>query len=411
MIDPKEGLYEHAQFDGLRNNVPADRMGLNDLTVATNIDIDDSKRATRRKGHSAAVVAGAFKSLWSNGTVALAVKSETSLVLISPTFTEKTLRTGLTPGLDMSYTAPVTAVYYSNGVETGVVQDGLSRTWGLEPPAYQPAASVVGGILPAGRYQFTVTYLRADGQESGTGRAGYIDLAVAGGISLSGIPVSADAGVVDKCLYFSKNNGETLYRAGTVANSATVFSYYADGPGTVPLRTQHLFDAPAGQLVDTFGGARALVASGDTLYYSEPYALELFDLRKNFRLPHPITMVAALDNGVYVGTDNGIMWFDGTVPEKWEYVPRLAYGAIRGAAAYCSRDMVLDGNGNKDVVVFATKQGLCVGEDGGNITNLTQARFAYPTQERGAAVIRRHRGMVQGVFSLQGAETAGNLST
>lgn len=410
MVDPKEGLYEHAQFDGLRNNVPADRFELGDLEAASNFDIDDSKRATRRKGHSAAVLTGVYKSLWSNGSVALAVKSETALVQIQPSYAETTLRTNLTPGLDMSYTCPATTVYYSNGVDTGVVQDSLSRSWGLVPPSDQPVAAAAGGLLVAGRYQFAVTYLRNDGQESGTPRSGLIDLTDNGGISLSAIPVSADPTVASKVIYFSKQNGDTLYRVGTIANSATTFNYYADAFGTVPLRTQGLQQPPAGQLVGSFAGGYTLVASGNRLYRSEPFALELFDLRKNNRFGSAITMVAAMDDGVYVGTTHAVLWLGGTDPAKWDMSPRLSYGAIRGAATYCSQDMLGEGKGDAFAVVFATTQGLCVGTNGGKVTNLTQARFAYPVQERGAAIVRRHRGIIQGVVSLQGVETAGNTA-
>ena len=412
MIDPKEGLYEHAQFDGLRNNVPADRLALGDLTVATNVDIDDSKRVSRRTGHSAAVLAGAYKSLWSNGATALAVKAETSLVQIHPALTESVLRTGLTPGLDMSYTSPAALVYYSNGRETGVVEDSRSRTWGLAPPVAQPAASATGGVLPAGRYQFAVTYLRRDGQESGTPRASSIDLTDIGGISFSSIAVSSDPDVAHKALYISKVNGQDLYRAGVIANGDTTFKYHADAFGTVPLWTQHLLPPPAGQVVGSFAGGYTLVGAGDTLYYSEPLALELFDYRKNLRFASPITMIADMDDGVYIGTQNQVLWLNGSDPQKWALTPKLSYGAIRGAMYFCSRDMVdADGKADEYAVFFATTQGLCVGMNGGSVSNVTQSRFSYPVQERGAALVRRHRGMVQGLVTLQGAVRAGNTAS
>jgi hypothetical protein len=406
----REKVYEHAEFSGLRNTVTPDRFGLDDLEVATNVDIDDAKQVSRRKGYGPLLVAGVFKSLWSDNKTALAVKDDTTLVQLQPTFAVTTLRTDLTPGLEMSYCAPVSAVYYSNGAETGVVQDGVNRTWGLTPPAAQPTASATGGNLPAGRYQYAVTYLRGDLQESGTPHAGVIELTAAGGIALSAIPVSSDPSVEGKVIYFTKHNGASLYRAGVIGAEDTTFSYQSEVTSTVTLRTQHLQPPPAGQIVDNYAGAYMLVARGDTLYRSEPYALELFDWRKRLPLGSPITMIAALESGVYVGTREHILWLAGDDPAKWSYEPLLSYGAIPGALSRCSRDMVLDGNGKGLVAVFATTQGICIGEDGGAVTNLTQDRFAYPIQERGAAVIRRHRGSVQGVFAFQGAETAGNTA-
>ncbi len=408
MIDPKEGLYEHAEFLGLRNNVPADRFALGDLTAATNVDIDDAKRIARRTGYSAAVLAGAYKSVWSNGAVALAVRSETELIGISPAYVASVLRSGLTPGLDMSYTAPAGAVYYSNGLETGVVQDGRSRSWGLTVPTV-PVATETGGVLPAGLYQYAVAYRRADGQISGTLRAGVIALTL-GGLQLSDISVSSDPDVVDKLVYCSRADGDTLYLVGVLPAATTTFSYRLYSDATVVLQTQHLLPAPAGQLVDSFSG-RTLVAAGGTLYYSEPYAPELFDLRKNYRLGAHITVLAALDDGVYVGTETQLLWMGGAVPEKWDVTPKLSYGAIRGTSAVCSRDMIDDGASDEFCAFFATTQGLCIGLGDGTVTNLTQSRFSYPIQERGAAVVRRHRGMTQGLVALQGVETAGNVAS
>ena len=407
-ISEKEGLYEHAGFLGLRNTVPTDRFDLGDLEVAQNVDIDDSQRVTRRYGHGAAVVSGDCHSLWSDGITALVVRNNT-LARIHPNYSTSTLRSGLTPGQDMSFGVLAHRIYYSNGIETGVVEGGRSRSWGLEIPGV-PVAAVTGGVLPAGRYQFAVTYLRSDGQESGSSRAGIIDLSDIGGISLSAITVPADPDAAEIVVYFSKCNGDMLYRAGTIPNGSTAFSYQIEASMQIPMRTQHLRPAPAGQFVDVING-RTLVARGDTLYISEPYAPELFDLRKNFRLAGPIVMLAALDTGVFVGTEARVIWLDGSDPEKWVYSERLTYGAIRGASTKVSRDQVLDGQGSKRVVVFATKDGICLGEDGGATINLTHDRYAYPVQDKGTAVVRKHRGMVQCLVALQGTEQAGNVSS
>lgn len=404
----EKGPYEHAEFNGLVNVVPDERLGLGDLQTAVNVDIDDSKRATRRKGFSAPVVAGACHSLWAEGPVALVARG-TSLLQMHADYSVSTLRSDLTAGLRLSYAAVGDRVYYSNGAETGAVWNGGDRSWGLAVPEGQPAAEAIGGVLPAGIYQFAVTFLRGDGQESGTPPAGTIDLAETGGIRLSAIPEPEDPGVVRKVIYFSKRDGETLYRAGLLPLGAASFDYPIEASMQVPLTTQHLRPPPAGQFVDYFNG-RTLVASGHVLRYSEPYAPELFDLRKGFPFLGDITMLAALDGGVYVGTRDAVVWLDGDAPETWSMRPRMNYGVIQRAFARCSRDMVLDSGGAKPVVVFASTRGICLGEDGGQVSNLTQDRFSYPIQERGAAVVRRHRGFIQAVVSLQGTELAANTT-
>lgn len=413
-LDPREGLQEHSQFKGLRNNVPVDRFELGDLSVAQNVDIDDSERVTRRFGHGSAVVSGACKSLWSDGRVAFAVQSETNLVEILPTYATITLRTGLTSGLDMTYVPMAGRVYYSNGAENGVIEGGQSRSWGITPPSDQPVASEVGGVLPAGRYQFAVTYLRADGQESGTPRAGFIDLAAMGGIALSSIPVPADTGITSKAVYFSKCNGETLYRAGLVSVAATTFTYATEASLQIPLMTQHLRPPPAGALIGRFG-ARLLVATGNELYPSEPYAPELFDLRKVKRFDSRITMLETVDSraeGTWLGTEDAVVWLRGESPEKWTYDVAADYGVIPGTLAYIEGETLGEGAPKGSAVAFfATTQGLCYGTPDGNLENLTRDRFAYPIQDKGAAIVRRHRGMVQGLVAMRGAEQAANVSS
>jgi len=409
-VDEREGLKEHAKFTGLRNNVPADRFELTDLVSALNVDVDDSARLTRRYGHSTAVLAGSYKSLWSGAGVTLVVKGETQLVRVHPGLTEQVLRTGLSAGVRMSYAAVGDRAYYSNDIQSGVIDKGVNRTWGMAPPA-SLAVAVVNGVLEAGRYQVAMTYLRNDGQESGCVGPGLAELPTSGGLLLDLGVAPDDATIQYKIIYLSKCNGETLYRVGAVAPSETTFTYLVDQPMEVPLATGHLRPPPAGHLVSAFGGARTLVAKGSRVYYSEPFAPELFDLRKHYQLEDRLTLLVGMDDGAYVSTVNGVSWLAGTIPEKWEFQPKLSYGAVPYAFAMVSRDMLIEGGGDLPTLVFATKHGICMGENGGGITNLTQDKFDYPAQDVGALLVRRHRGMIQTVLAMQGAEQSANVSS
>lgn len=396
-------MYDHAKFAGLRNNAPA--MTTGDLEVAQNVDIDDLQRIARRKGHSAALIAGPCHSLWSDGVLALVVQGGNTLLNILPNYATATLRDDLTPGLDLSYTRVGPRVYYSNGVDTGVVEDGRSRSWGLEPPDTQPGVVITGGTLEAGRYLVAVTYLRNNLQESGSSAAMVVTLDAPGGFVLTDLPVSADPDVTHKAVYVSAPNGETLYRVGLAGAADTSFIHAYAPQRHIPLRTQFLAPAPAGQFLDTYNG-RVLVAAGDTLYYSEAYSPELFDLRKNYRFDSQITMLVALDTGFYVGTETQVAWLAGASLEEMAYRRRLPYGALRGAFTRCGMDEITDGKNDRRAAVFAAADGICVGQDGGEVVNLTVERFSYPIQERGAALIRKHRGVVQCVVTLRGTEQA-----
>ncbi|MDO8632868.1 MAG: hypothetical protein Q7R41_20485, partial [Phycisphaerales bacterium] len=360
------------------------------------------------------VVAGVDRALFASGSTCLGVGSN-ALKQILPDYSTVTLRSGLTAARDLSYAPVGDRVYYSNGVELGVVAEGASRSWGLPVPAL-PVAAATGGDLPEGTYQYVVTYIRSDGQESGAARAGTITLTATGGIDLSAIPVSSDTTVVAKAVYVSTRNGAALYRAGTIANATTTLAVREAGDPASPLQTQFLTAPPTGDFIGYFSGWM-LVADGDRLYPSEPYAPELFDVRKAMPFSDRITMVAPVEKGVWIGTGSQVIWLNGDSPETWKFDVRADYGVIPGTLAYGDSELIgaksgktisLSVKADAPVPFFSTTRGLCVGEQDGELRNFTEARFAYPSQPVGAGVVRRHRGLAQYLVTLNGPETAGN---
>lgn len=407
-IDPREGLFSFDTFRGLRNNIGRDAFAPGDLSVALNVDIDDSFGIRRRSGFSV-VSAGIDRSVWAEGPVCLGVGSNT-LKQIHSDYTVTTLSTGLAPGRPLSYAAVGPRVFWSNGVDTGVVQDSSARSWGLAWPAL-PAASVTGGSLTPGTYQYAVVFLRDDGQEGGTGRAGTIELAATGGIALSNITVSDDPTVAFKAIYMSVANGETLFAVGLIPNAQPAFTLSDPVKQASPLMTQFLAAAPAGDYIAEFMG-HMLVASGRTLYASEPYAPELFDLRKAIPFLDDITMLAPMQDGsgVFIGTRSQVLWLQGAAPAAWAYRECASYGVVPGTLAYADGNSINRDMAKDKIAFFATQRGLCVGTPGGGLTNITEERFAYPIQPIGAGVVRRHRGQVQYLCAMRGPETAGSVA-
>lgn len=407
-INEREGLEEFSQWRGLRNNVAPESFGRGDLVSALNCDVDDALGIGRRKGYSTVVTSAIDRSLFASGATCLGVGSN-SLKQVNPDWTTTVLRTGLTATRALSYAAVADRIYWSNGIDLGCVQNGTNRTWGITLPA-APLAVATGGSLPAGKYQIAVTYLRSDGQESGAARAGTIELTTTGGIALSVIPVSTDPTVTDKAIYISPVGGETLYRAGVIDNSTTDFAIREVRMSASPLLTQFLSPPPAGDHIAYFKGWM-LVASGSRLYPSESYAPELFDVRKSIPFADRITMVAPAKDGVWLGSSNQVLHMTGDSPEAWVFRVVAEYGVIPGTLTYGDGELLGDGSAaGEQVAFFASKRGLCAGLPGGRLTNLTESRFAYPSMDRGASIVRRHRGIVQMVTTLQGTEVAGNVA-
>lgn len=395
------------KFLGLRNTVRSEAFDLGDLEAAVNVNIDDALKPSRRKGFSSAIFAGAYYSLFSFGEVMLAGLGTVLKRLFPDTPTSTTLRSGLTGGR-LSYAALGARIYYSDGTHTGCVDGGVARTWGLESPGSQPVATASGGSLPAGTYQFALTYVRSDGQESGTGVAGRIELAATGGIQFSAVPVSGDTDVVSKRLYISPRNGDMLYHVQTLAAAATTASYYVEIPGQKPLQTQLLQPPIAGSIMFAYHG-RVYVVRGPRLHFTEGYAPELMDLRRGFTMPGHIVAAFPVDDGVWVWTAKEGVFLTGNDPTKFEYRPRITYGAIGGTVAYCNGediDPAIDGV----AALLSTKQGVVACLNGGTMRNLTKDRYAFPVTEQGAGVVRSHGGMNQYLLVLEGSTTAGSTA-
>jgi len=254
-----------------------------------------------------------------------------------------------------------------------------------------------------------VTHVRDDGQESGAGIASTIDLSIAGGIRFDLIPVPTDPTISSKRLYLSPPDGDRMYLQMVLTPDSEEASVVDYRHGTVALATQFLTAPPAGTILAYFNG-HVLVASGSRLYPSEPYALELFDYRRAQPFGSPITLVAPVTDGVYLGTEGQIIYLAGKDPATWVFQPKFSVGAIPGTLAYTDAANVDEGQTGL-AAIFATADGICAGLSGGSIRDLTNDRFRYPVTKVGAAMVRGSDGIVQYVATLKGAGTVNNTAS
>lgn len=359
-------------FAGLRNKIRAERFEPGDLVSAMNVNIGNDGQLARRDGRELKLAASAH-SLWSDGIICLFVDG-TTLKRLNADYTATTV-VELTSGDPMSYVPVNGRVYYGNGTDKGIIGEaGAARTWGLVPPGL-PLAANAGGALPAGTYQFAMTYVREDGQESGTGLAGRIDVTT-GGIEFSRIPVSDDPTVTHKIIYITPQNGDVLYRAAVLREDVVEYTY-TGGPLSVPLNTQYMQDPPAGEIVAYHFG-HLYVVRGSIVYYSQPYGYELFDLRDFFQFDSPVRVFAPVDSGIWVGTDNGVAWLAGVEPGKLEKVDRSSAKSVKGTLAYIHADSlpaIKEGVPDTKVALWWTDDGVVAGYPSGVLHTLTDSRY------------------------------------
>lgn len=387
---------EFRTFAGIKNTVPAERLEPGDLVQADNIDLDESGRASRRAGQTLMRSDGAH-SLWAHGDLCLLVQGG-ALQQMQPNFNTETLTDGLSDA-PMQYLPLNGRVYWSNGTKSGMVDGGVNRSWGLPVPDYPPMATPIAGSLRAGTYQFVMTFQREDGQESGAGVAGCIDLTDDSGIHFDwshDVPEATAA-----VLYVTEPNGSTLYRAAVVPTAGS--HDHAVSHLSLPLDTQWLDQPPAGQCLAHYRG-RIYIAQGPFLYATTALGYELCDLRDYLAIDgHTITMLAPLEAGLLVGTEAGLYFLGGNALSEFVRVPRQQGGVLARSLILRDGQEVTGGAelAGREVALFATTNGICLGLPDGSVSNLTQDRYAFTPNAVAAAGFRNDALLTQYLLFFQ----------
>jgi hypothetical protein len=372
---------------GVRNNVPEERLGKDELARGYNIDIDETGYLTRRRGTQRIVTTSAGHSLYSNGEYAFFVDGTSLKRLDKNLTTTTTLRSDLTANLRMKYVAIPGRVFYTNNLQTGCFDGVRNRSWGITVPGL-PTVSESIGELPAGQYQYTMTYVRDDGQESGAPLQGYITIAANKGLSFSAIPQSSDTTVARKRIYISSVDSKVLYLAMEIANSATTAVYRGYREGVIPLLTQFRGPPIAASALAYYNG-RIYFAVGQNLFYTEAYNYELVDYRSAFiPFSETITTVSASENGLFVGTENGTYYLSGGSAESLALKQCCDYGTVPGTEVELSPSHFAKGENSGIITGWMSKKGFCVGTPDGQVLNVSANTYNITAAKEGASMYK-----------------------
>lgn len=394
LIDTNDPVTTYAGFTGLKNTITADRLKEADMVVADNIDIDSAGNLSRRTGTTLRAVADAH-SLWSNGADSLFV-SGSNMSRFNADYTTTVVAAGLSQGLNMRYVDVNGVIYHSNGVETGAYANGAVRTWGIKAPVTQPQTTAIPGMLPAGAYQYAVTFEAADLRESGTGIAGMIVLEEGEGIRFTNIPVSANASVENVRIYITPQNGDILFYAGSVANGTTTFDFVSNVLHLgVELRTQFLNRPTPMQEVALFHG-RIYGFQYGLLKYTEQLNYELMGANNYIKLESAGKIIAPVTGGLFVATESNTWFLRGNGPEDFIRENKAGYGAIFGTLAFIEHDKY------GIVPMWQSTQGMVIGTDTGELKNITRPKYVYASAPVGASFFKQNSGLNQYISVLQG---------
>lgn len=173
------------------------------------------------------------------------------------------------------------------------------------------------------------------------------------------------------------------YESGKVYGSV---SYAIGGKSYVgPDTTKSLGDPPIGNHIAVWNG-RLFVASGNVLWHSEAFNLEVFDYaRGNVVFDGDIVALMPTRSGLGVGTNINVVLLSGTSPAEWSYVELAQYGAIEWTE--CKSKYRVGEGTDRGAWIFATRNGICTLDNDGVFSNLTEEKISYPSCFRGGSGI------------------------
>lgn len=144
---------------------------------------------------------------------------------------------------------------------------------------------------------------------------------------------------------------------------------------------------------------RIYLAVGKVLWATELFRYHYVDRTRNFiQFEDDITMLMAVQDGIYVGTTGGLRFLKGERLGAFQVLHLIDSPVLPGSDVWVPTDLVHPQAKNGPVptgeaAVFMTEAGVCAGFDGGVAYNLTQGQVALPQATSAAALFRQLDGV------------------
>ena len=366
------------------DNIHADHdLDAKTLRRAVNADVLDSGKIRRRKGFSPFLAEPGAHSLWASSSGAAFFVSGQTLWRLFADGTKQSIGTLAPSSGPLCYLEVNGRTYFNSAASRGRIDAGLTLApWGVDVPVSPPLMVQGPGALDAGTYHALITYVLADGRESGASVSSSITLASPADIGFYGLPVPSDPAVVAKRIYLTTANGEVFFRVAEVAAAATLSTRGSFG---AELRTRHLSPPPYGSDMDYCLG-RIWIASGNTVFGTEALDFDHLDRRRQFyQFPAEVSLIAAATSGMYVCADQ-TYWIG--APGTPEASMRTVFGF--GAVARSRSRIPSTGD-----PIWFSERGAIVGLDGGKASIVAEKRIAPGAMSGAAALVREQDSLRQ----------------
>lgn len=376
-------------FTGINNVLPERRMKGSDLLVGTNVDIGLTGEIARRGGY-AEVSDECHKNLHQGAGFLLATCGA-ALTAIHPDGTRHVIHPALGPDRVWYCNLPDGRTTYSNGMIHGVTDGVMGQDRSVPAPAGLGAPDFAFGALHPGQYRYHLTHVRLSDRLEGPAISSAPVPVEQGGLRLDGLP-ELDGHAIN--VYLSGQDGEGAYLAG-VANGNSFEFVGSNAQLVLPCRTLGAQAFPVGTIT-AFWRGRVLVAQGDVLWASRPVAPHLADWRDFKPLGAAITAIQPVDDGIYVGTTQDLIFLGGTTWDGLAFTPTRRGPVVPGSGVAAPGDRLKlgDGAGAGTAMVCIAGGEIVAGFNGGQTTSLTANRYRTQVAEV-AATFREVGGIPQ----------------
>jgi hypothetical protein len=155
---------------------------------------------------------------------------------------------------------------------------------------------------------------------------------------------------------------------------------------------------PAGQMIELFMGC-LYVAKGSVLYVSDPLC-DYFDIRHGYKqMKSQITLLRGLSDGMYIADSAETFFLKGKAAEDFNLeeaypAPAIPFTDVRVIGSQIDEEM------KEYVIMWTASNGICMGDNSGKVTNLTDTRYTFTGRGRGSGFIRDTNGVRHYINSL-----------
>lgn len=391
---PRSVTLKH--FKGLNNRRDVLGGGSGWLRQADNINVRSDATLERRDGYQRVFTGTITSSYATLDHSRMYVVDSGDLKLINPDFSTVTLRSGLATAPLMHWSEVNNQVFFSNGVDSGIILPGGNIIDWAWPEPSMPQLVALSGQLAAGLYRVLCTFVLPDGRETGSNpTASVIELQADASLQISDIP--QEAGLITR-VYIAPADSTVFQLAFETGNTAELWNASPNALGEV-LTTYGLASRQPNWGVHqywqgSFYTAEFLAQDNATAIFStEPLGFHLFNVSESgFLIPGECIALIPHELGLIIGTKTQIFVYDGE-----QLITVANYGVVRNNCwAFDDDDRS---------VFFWTARGVCRGLP---FENLTDVNLSVPPGKSGGCSIVRTSGDKRFVVSLEKQGTATN---